>query len=372
MGFLKAVKTGQSGPQFGAALAAAGVVLIDFVSNWLLKRVRGAASKVAAKVKQIAKKIGRKLKAATKKLGGKFGKVKDKFKGKEKGDKGKGKESDSKHRDKKDKDDLAEKQRRVDKAVEVAAASVNKFSGKVVGKTLLTPILSAIKLRYRLKVLNAIEQGENWAVHGEINPKSNKTTQAKVSGVDLTQLTGWRPKWRSTTNKALKNKYGNHFSPNSNKLKGGFDRRHIVSFEVIFKDLKHKIEGKRYKKAYDILSGYGYTPDSENNPAILKSAKAYLREKFNDPENVWVGESEENQEIGREIWKLLSELKKAQDELKNSQGKSKAERDPITQRITQIVNQLHDKRLDLPKNGTVKAAYKRMLDAQTKRDRRNK
>jgi hypothetical protein len=79
MGFLKAVKTGQSGPQFGAALAAAGVVLIDFVSNWLLKRVRGAASKVAAKVKQIAQKIGRKLKAATKKLGGKFGKVKDKF-----------------------------------------------------------------------------------------------------------------------------------------------------------------------------------------------------------------------------------------------------------------------------------------------------
>jgi hypothetical protein len=81
MGFLKAVKTGQSGPQFGAALAAAGVVLIDFVSNWLLKRVRGAASKVAAKIKEIAKKIGRKLKAASKKLGRKFGKVKDKFTG---------------------------------------------------------------------------------------------------------------------------------------------------------------------------------------------------------------------------------------------------------------------------------------------------
>jgi len=102
MGFLKAVKTGQSGPQFGAALAAAGVVLIDFVSNWLLKRVRGAASKVAGKIKEIAKKIGRKLKAASKKLGGKFGKVKDKFFGKQKGDKGQGRKTDSKHRDKKD------------------------------------------------------------------------------------------------------------------------------------------------------------------------------------------------------------------------------------------------------------------------------
>jgi hypothetical protein len=99
MGFLKAVKTGQSGPQFGAALAAAGVVLIDFVSNWLLKRVRGAASKVAAKVKEIAKKIGRKLKAASKKLGGKFGKVKDKFKGKEKGNKGSKDQKKDKNKD---------------------------------------------------------------------------------------------------------------------------------------------------------------------------------------------------------------------------------------------------------------------------------
>src|SRR4028118_311555 len=70
MGFLKAVKTGQSGPQFGAALAAAGVVLIDFVSNWLLKRVRGAASKVAGKIREIAKRIGNKLK-------NKLGKFKD-------------------------------------------------------------------------------------------------------------------------------------------------------------------------------------------------------------------------------------------------------------------------------------------------------
>jgi hypothetical protein len=63
--------------------------------------VRGAASKVAGKIKEIAKKIGRKLKAATKKLGGKFGKVKDKFKGKEKGNKG---SKDQKKDKKKDQD----------------------------------------------------------------------------------------------------------------------------------------------------------------------------------------------------------------------------------------------------------------------------
>jgi hypothetical protein len=183
MGFLKAVKTGQSGPQFGAALAAAGVVLIDFVSNWLLKRVRGAASKVAAKVKEIAKKIGRKLKAATKKLGGKFGKAKDKFFGKEKGDKGKGKESDRKdNKDKKGKDEVAEKEERLTKALDVAVAAVNKFADKPVGKVVLKPILNAIKLRYGLKVLEPVKDGDYWAVHGKINPENTRPTRVLVVG----------------------------------------------------------------------------------------------------------------------------------------------------------------------------------------------
>ena len=177
MAFLKAVKTGQAGPPFGAALAAAGVVVIDFVSNWLLKRLRGPASKVAGKIKEIAAKIGDKIKNVVKRLGKKFGKLKDKFFGK-KGDKGnKGREGDRKN---KEKDDLAKKQKRVDRAVEVAAAAVNKFAGKPVAKHLLTPMLYAIKLSYGLKVLEPIPEGENWAVYGEINPKSTKPTNAKI------------------------------------------------------------------------------------------------------------------------------------------------------------------------------------------------
>jgi hypothetical protein len=93
MGFLKAVKTGQAGPPFGAALAAAGVVVIDFVSNWLLKRLRGPASKVAGKIKEIAKKIGNKIKKAVKKLKRKLKrkvrKLKNQFFGKKRGKKDK-------------------------------------------------------------------------------------------------------------------------------------------------------------------------------------------------------------------------------------------------------------------------------------------
>jgi hypothetical protein len=73
VGFLKAVKSGNSGPMFGQMLASAGVAVVDFVSNWLLRKVRGTASKIAGKIKAIAKKIGSKLKAGA-------GKLKDKFK----------------------------------------------------------------------------------------------------------------------------------------------------------------------------------------------------------------------------------------------------------------------------------------------------
>jgi hypothetical protein len=85
MVFLKAVKTGQAGPPSVRLWRRLGVVVIDFVSNWLLKRLRGPASKVAGKIKEIAKKIGNKVKKAVKKLGKKGGKLKDKFFGKKGG-----------------------------------------------------------------------------------------------------------------------------------------------------------------------------------------------------------------------------------------------------------------------------------------------
>jgi hypothetical protein len=187
MAFLKAVKTGQAGPPFGEAVAAAGVVVIDFVSNWLLKRLRGPASKVAGKIREIASKIGKKLKKAIKKLGKKFGKVKDKFFGKKGSkadkadkDKGRGREGDREAKDSKEENDLAEKQQRVDKAVEVATVAVDRFAGKRVGRMILKPILAGIKLRYRLRSLELIPDGKSWTVYGTINPFARRNTQALV------------------------------------------------------------------------------------------------------------------------------------------------------------------------------------------------
>jgi hypothetical protein len=60
--FLKAVKTGTAAGPFAAALAAAGVVVIDFVANWLLMRLRKPAGAVAGRLKALAQKIAAGLK----------------------------------------------------------------------------------------------------------------------------------------------------------------------------------------------------------------------------------------------------------------------------------------------------------------------
>jgi hypothetical protein len=183
MGFLKAVKTGQSGPQFGAALAAAGVVLIDFVSNWLLKRVRGAASKVAAKVKEIAKKIGRKLKAASKKLGRKFGKVKDKYFGKKGGKGAKENKHDENKKGNEDQSKEKKKQEKLDQAVTAIKPQAEQLLKRGTSKLYLKTKLLFWKVRYGLSSLTLESDGN---INAKVNPSKNILGTKEVTlGKDL-------------------------------------------------------------------------------------------------------------------------------------------------------------------------------------------
>jgi hypothetical protein len=63
MAFLQAVHGGGAGPLFATALAAAAIVLLDFVSNWLLKKLAGPAKKVGARLKGMGDKIKRSSRA---------------------------------------------------------------------------------------------------------------------------------------------------------------------------------------------------------------------------------------------------------------------------------------------------------------------
>jgi hypothetical protein len=168
MVFLKAVKTGQAGPPFGAAVAAAGVVVIDFVSNWLLKRLRGPASKVAGKIKEIAKKIGNKLKKAVKKLKRKLKRkvrnLKDKFFGKKhgKGDKGKGKEHEGE-----------DKKKQAEKRLRKAAKEIDRALAKGKSEKEASATIDRIARANKVQA-NLTHSGKGWKLKLKVNPEIDR------------------------------------------------------------------------------------------------------------------------------------------------------------------------------------------------------
>ena len=59
--FLKGVRWGNAGALFGTAIAAGAVAVIEFISQFLLQRLMGAAGAVAGKLRALAKRIGSRL-----------------------------------------------------------------------------------------------------------------------------------------------------------------------------------------------------------------------------------------------------------------------------------------------------------------------
>ncbi len=64
VGFLKGVRWGNAGPLFGKAIAAGAVAVIEFISQFVLQRLVGAAGAVAGKLRSLAKRIGARLASA--------------------------------------------------------------------------------------------------------------------------------------------------------------------------------------------------------------------------------------------------------------------------------------------------------------------
>ena len=172
LNFLKAVKSGQSGPQFATVIAAAGVAVIDFLSNFLFQRLFRAARKFAGRLKGIAKGIAKKFKRNKNKE--KFDKdgVADKNSPKDNKDKNKLDDDDEKE------ETLTEKKKRLDSALSVAVSSANRsFSDEGATKAEMTMVLQPIKLQYKLKKLEAVKQGSRWGVYGKVNPGGTKSTK---------------------------------------------------------------------------------------------------------------------------------------------------------------------------------------------------
>jgi Domain of unknown function (DUF4157) len=241
-------------------------------------------------------------------------------------------------------------------------------------------VVAKVKTNHSIfKSLTVADGGDSWDYDYVASPNKRKKGEKKRV-VDLSSLTGWRPSWRKSTDEALAAKEENkpyyHIRQGKLKLKKkeNVNRRHKVSFEVIVKDLRAQVDGKTYEKGHQVLSNLGYQPSKLDNNAITSAGRKYLRDKFNDPKNIWVGDAQKNQELGQRISALMRDLKTAQNELHSLKGQAKEEirkrRPVIISRITSIVDQLQAARLDVPRGKTVRAAqeYLDMLEAQKTRD----
>jgi hypothetical protein len=64
----------------------------------------------------------------------------------------------------------ADPNERLKLGIQAAVNATNRFAGKKVGSVVLSPLLGAIKIRYGFQTLEVVQQGQNWAVRGQINP----------------------------------------------------------------------------------------------------------------------------------------------------------------------------------------------------------
>ena len=167
MAFLLAVKGGSAGALFAAVLASAAVVVLDFVANWLLKKLASAARKVGAKLKGMADKFKAKRKAKKDAKAKKHHddhdtkKQKDKDNDHAKSDKDKKKEE----KDKKNQEILAKAQSELPPKIQSALA-------KRPNKLVFRGRLMAWRIQYKLTSLKMVPAGNQFHIEATVNPKT--------------------------------------------------------------------------------------------------------------------------------------------------------------------------------------------------------
>ncbi|WP_430478804.1 phage tail protein [Streptomyces sp. P11-1] len=101
-----------------------------------------------------------------------------------------------------------DKHRRLDKGMKSAVAALSKYRNRPVSSETLRPILSEIRIRYGLKELSPVANGDNWSVQGKVNPVSLRKTPAPIPSGD--QTSPREDKGRKLVQKNLPN-YGDQF-----------------------------------------------------------------------------------------------------------------------------------------------------------------
>ncbi|MEQ8959844.1 MAG: hypothetical protein RLP02_18280, partial [Coleofasciculus sp. C2-GNP5-27] len=144
--FLKAIKTGAAGPQFGALLASAAIVLLDFITNFIIAKIAKAARKVAGKLKGLAKSLMKR------------------FKGK----KGKTGKKRKKNKDKEDKENK-DKKKQAEKRLRKAAREIDRVLAKGKPEKEAHATIDRIARANKVKA-NLTRSGKGWTLKLKVNP----------------------------------------------------------------------------------------------------------------------------------------------------------------------------------------------------------
>ncbi|MFC9261057.1 HPC2 multi-domain protein [Streptomyces hydrogenans] len=143
------------------ALAASIPLLIGFLASLL--GIGNLASKVKSVFQAVSKPVNRAIDKIVDFIAKKGKVLWQKLKGKAQGGD----------------DSPAGKQQRLDKALAAARSAVNRYGGRTVAGSVLTPLLRGIRARYGLTVLEPFVNSEGkWAIRGKVNPEGATGTNA--------------------------------------------------------------------------------------------------------------------------------------------------------------------------------------------------
>jgi hypothetical protein len=168
------------------ALARAIPVLIGALAALL--GIGGIAAKVKQVFQKIARPVNRAIDWVIDKIVGLIKKLWAKLKPKKKRPKKPGRPRRP-GRPKRPKDRVSRRdntpdgqRKRLRAAVAAGVRAVNRLRGRAVGRRLIEPVLTVIRVRYGLSMLRPVEQKGHWAVHGVINPELTGPTSKETEG----------------------------------------------------------------------------------------------------------------------------------------------------------------------------------------------
>ncbi|MFD2672637.1 hypothetical protein [Marinicrinis sediminis] len=147
----------------------------------------------------------------------------------------------------------------------------------------------------------------NESLTGTSFSSENSLIQRKVvmgvnsSNVITSVVFDSRPSWRVH----VRNHFGDYDADQENI-------RHKVGWNVLERQIAEALVGQTLDQAYQVLKGEGVTPSGKDSESIRAAITEWGGQVFNNLDNLFLGDAEDNQALGRKAPQANRLLKKAE------------------------------------------------------------